>query len=276
MAIISDDVKRGINQLRELEDRFLNESVDPRSARGPLQDIIEGKFTLGPTPIRSYGLPDWYVSPQQQLEHLRQLNTERRWGFVESDFPTHINVGDSIPRTSSEVLMLAVTLPQTRQRNKGRVQHNLEELWACALASLGFEKIGLSTLNSNYGDLELVPGSDHQIGIRWVYFDPKANRGKSVKQCWQEQLRSDTSGNTRLAASEVLMATILFPSWVASWNVQWASCLMAGYRFTEIVGHGQKLSVGIFSTRWAHQLALYSRPAHEVIEGSSLPTVRDV
>ena len=41
MSLVTDDVKRGIKQLRFIEDRFLNGTLDPVAVRRPLQDIIE-------------------------------------------------------------------------------------------------------------------------------------------------------------------------------------------------------------------------------------------
>ncbi len=204
-AIVSEDILRGIRQLRELEDRFLNESLDPRKCRSTLQDIIEGKFATTAT-------PSWSVSPEEQIEKVSAFLGLHggQDGFRPADIP-------SIPanfqsRTDTEVLLLTVMLP-----DKGRVkglQRTFDAWWDFTVPPNGLAKCRWEELKSDSKHLRLAPGVMYVPGIRWVAFDPNTYQGKSPEQA----LAQSKVDSTVLAHVEVLVAAALFSDWVASWN----------------------------------------------------------
>lgn len=205
MSLVTDDVKRGIKQLRFIEDRFLNGTLDPVAVRRPLQDIIEDKST----PLVT--TPSWYSSVDAQIERVSaflELHGGQE-GFRSSDIPA---VPNFTPRTKTEVLLLTVMLP-----DKGRVKgvRRTFDAWRDFIVPpAGLIKWRWEELKSDSKHLRLASGIDHKPGIRWVAFDPNTHQGKSPKQALQHVI---THGTT-LANAEVLMAAALFPEWVLSWN----------------------------------------------------------
>jgi len=194
-------------QHNEIVKRVGNGSLDSDSVRKALQDIIEGKF-LVVTP--GVVLSTWYVSPERQLERVKQLNAEREWGFTESDIPSIPE--NFTPRTATEVLLLAVYLPK-----KGKVsglQRTFDELWQLIKAPQGLTKYRWDELKSDSKHLRSAPGHSHKPGIRWVAFDPNTYRAKSPEQA----LKLSEQDNVQLAGVEILMAELLFQSWATSWN----------------------------------------------------------
>jgi len=204
MSLVTDDVKRGIKQLRVIEDRFLNGTLDPVALRRTLQDIIEDKSTLLVT------TPSWYSSVDAQIEKVSaflELHGGQE-GFMPTDIPA---VPDFTPRTKTEVLLLTVMLPD-KGRVKG-VRRTFDAWWDFIVPPAGLTKWRWEELKSDSKHLRLAR-DEHKPGIRWVAFDPNAHQGKSPKQALEHVI---THGTT-LANAEVLMAVALFPEWVSSWN----------------------------------------------------------
>jgi hypothetical protein len=205
MSLVTDDVKRGIKQLRFIEDRFLNGTLDPVAARRTLQDIIEDKST----PLVM--TPSWYSSVDAQIERVSaflELHGGQE-GFRSSDIPA---VPNFTPRTKTEVLLLTVMLP-----NKGRVKgfrRTFDSWWDFIVPPSGLTKWRWEELKSDSKHLRLAKGIEYKPGIRWVAFDPNAHQGKSPKQALEHVIVYGTT----LANAEVLMAAALFPEWVASWD----------------------------------------------------------
>lgn len=156
-------------------------------------------------------LPTWYLSPEQQLECVNQLNVERNWGFSDSDFPSvpeHF-----VPRTPTEVLMLAVYLPPLWGKVDG-LQRTFDELWDLVQVPQGSTKYRWNELESDSKHLGVAFGHAYEPGIRWVAFDPNAFHGKSP----QRALQLAEIDNPYLAGVEILMAALLFPTWPTGWN----------------------------------------------------------
>lgn len=64
MTEVTKDMKRGIAQLRKIEDGFLSGSLDPEDARQPLQRVIEREFDRTPAqPIAKEALSNPYPVP---------------------------------------------------------------------------------------------------------------------------------------------------------------------------------------------------------------------
>ncbi len=206
MSLVTDDVKRGIKQLRLIEDRFLNGTLDPVAVRRALQDIIEDKST----PLIT--TPSWYSSVDAQIERVSaflELHGGGQEGFRVSDIPA---VPNFIPRTKTEVLLLAVYLP-----DKGRVKgfrRTFDAWWDFIVPPAGLTKWRWEALKSDSKHLRLAPGVEYKPGIRWVAFDPNAYQGKSPR----DALTQSANDGTTLAHAEVLMAAAQFSGWVSSWN----------------------------------------------------------
>lgn len=173
-----------------------------------------------------YPLPSWYVQPQQQIERVAYF-VERYNGGLSSlmTMPIPPLPTDFIPCTPTEVLMLAVYLPD-KGRTKG-LQRTFDAWWDFATPPIGITKCRWDQMKSDSKHLHLLEGIEHRPGIRWVAFDPNANKGKSPQSCWDNPYVAPT-----LAGPEVLMALALFPNWAASWNGNKSPFSnMAGYQF---------------------------------------------
>jgi len=204
MSLVTDDVKRGIKQLRFIEDRFLNGTLDPVAVRRTLQDIIEDKSTPFVT------TPSWYSSVDAQIERVSaflELHGGQE-GFRSSDIPA---VPNFTPRTKTEVLLLTVMLPD-KGSVKG-VHRTFDAWWDFIVPPAGLTKWRWEELKSDSKHLRLAR-DEHKPGIRWVAFDPYAHQGKSPKQALEHVIVHGTT----LANAEVLMAMAFFPEWVASWD----------------------------------------------------------
>ena len=218
MSLVTEDVKRGIKQLRIIEDRLLNGTLDPVAVRRPLQDIIEDKST----PLVT--TPSWYSSVDAQIERVStflELHGGKE-GFRPSDIPSAPNF---TPRTKTEVLLLTVMLPGTAK--KTGVQRTFDAWWDFIVPPAGLTKWRWEELKSDSEHLCLAR-DEHKPGIRWVAFDPNTHPGKSPKQA----LGYIIIHGTTLANAEVLMAAALFPEWVASWDGDKSPYPnMSGYQF---------------------------------------------
>jgi len=218
MSLVTNDVKRGIKQLRFIEDRFLNGTLDPAAVRRTLQDIIEDKSTLLVT------TPSWYSSVDAQIEKVSaflKLHGGQE-GFRSSDIPA---VPSFTPRTKTEVLLLTVMLPD-KGRVKG-VRRTFDAWWDFIVPPVRLTKWRWKELKSDSKHLRLAR-DEHKPGIRWVAFDPNTHQGKSPKQALEHLIVHGTT----LANAEVLMAAALFPEWVESWDGNKSPYPnMSGYQF---------------------------------------------
>jgi hypothetical protein len=203
-------------QHNEIVKRVANGSLDAEQVKDSLQAIIEKREPRGITIATSHqrfqsesSMPDWYVSPEQQLERVTQLNRQRDWGFEESDFPA-IPEGASL--RDGEVLLLCVYLP-TKGRKSG-LYRTIDELWDAYEAPSRYIKRRWSELKAEPKLVRQAPGYTYTPGIRWVVFNPNSYHGKSPEQA----LELAKQDNVQLAGVEGLMANLLFPAWATSWN----------------------------------------------------------
>lgn len=201
------------DQLAEVYRVTSNGTRDFSDVRKALQDIIEGKVAQATAAVIRVPAKQssWYVSPERQLEHVKQLNTERGWGFKETDFPP-IPGNAWLHMRRDEVLLLAVYLP--KQGKVSGLQRTFDELWNLIEAPDGYTNWRWDELKSDSKHLKSAPGHSHRPGVCWVAFDASAYRGKSPEHA----LARRNEDNTRLAGVEVLMAALLFPTWPTSWN----------------------------------------------------------
>jgi len=171
-----------------------------------------------------YPLPAWYVQPSQQIERVKEFlaNYGGSNGFTPADIPSVPT--NFVPRTPTDVLMLAVYLPNSRTKG---ITRTFESWWDFVKTPTGYSKWRWDQLKSDSKHLRLLEGIEHRPGIRWVAFDPNANHGKSPQSCWDNPDVAPT-----LAGPEVLMALAHFPMWAASWNGNKSPYSnMAGYQF---------------------------------------------
>jgi hypothetical protein len=198
-------------QHNEIVKRVGNGSLDPDNVRKALQRIIEGKFfDQLPAPVAASGTPSWYVLPEQQLERVAQLNTDLKWGF--GNVADLAVPEDFVPRTSTEVLMLNICLPR-RDKQSG-LHRTFDELWSLIQAPQGYSKYRWDALKATAKLLRQAPGYSHDVEVGWIALDPNAYHGLSPEAA----LEQSKNNGVRLAGTEVLMAALLFPDWVSSWN----------------------------------------------------------
>jgi hypothetical protein len=212
MATKLNHEQKGIldDQLFALRDKTVNGVRDFDEVRKALQRIIEGKFfEKTPTPVVVSSVPSWYVSPERQLERVIQLNKEQRWGLSMADVRP---IPEFTSRTETEVLLLTISLPTVGR--KSGLHRTFDELWSLIEAPDGYTKYRLDELKATTKLLRQAPGYNHTPGIRWVVFDPNAYHSKSPEAA----LKQSKIDNAQLAGFEVLMATLLFPTWATSWN----------------------------------------------------------
>jgi hypothetical protein len=206
MSFVTDDVKRGIKQLRFIEDRFLNGTLDPVAVRRLLQEIIEGRSA------RIVKTPSWYTSIDSQVEiasAFLELHGGEQ-GFRPSDIPPAPNW---MPRTQTEVLLLTIKLPD-KGWTKG-LQRTFDAWWEAIVPPIAITKYRSYDFLSDRRHLRQANGVAYEPGIRWVIFDPNTYQGKSPRQA---HALSAVAENTNLASVEVLIAAAMFPEWVAGWD----------------------------------------------------------
>jgi hypothetical protein len=170
------------------------------------QGILDGIYPA----VLARPLPNWYVSPEQQLERVRAINVQCEWGFAESDFPA---VPIFTPRSSTEVLLLAVYLSQ--MGTVGGVQRTFDEHIAVIesqLRDVSYEYWRAEGIESDRNHLRLfgTARSEPRPGLRWVAYDYAASHdpenGRHVDDTWKANANNP-------AASEVLSALMLFPEY---------------------------------------------------------------
>jgi len=193
----------------EVFKRIKSGGLSIEAALAGTQGILDGLYPTQPV----YQSPDWYdASPERQIEKTSaflELHGGQE-GFRPSDIPAVPT--NFIPRTKTEVLLLAVYLP-----DKGRVKgfrRTFDAWWDFIVPPAGLTKWRWEELKSDSKHLRLAPGVEYKPGIRWVAFDPNAYQGKSPK----DALAQSANDGTTLAHAEVLMVAAQFPSWASSWN----------------------------------------------------------
>lgn len=130
--------------------------------------------------------PNWWCTPEQQLERARQL-----WLDIVLPEPPK----EFVARTKTEVLLLHVPRP-------------FDELWRLIQAPTGYTKFRKNYVRSDKRHLRLAKNVVSRTEPVWLGFDPEANKGKRPDWLW---------GQSDLASYEVLSALIQFPDWPLGW-----------------------------------------------------------
>ncbi|MBL8159567.1 hypothetical protein JNJ66_03860 [Candidatus Saccharibacteria bacterium] len=157
-----------------------------------------------------YVTPAWYVPPRKQLELVTFLNEQRGWGLTGLD---ELQVPDGfMPTTSSEVLMLNVSLPS--HGTTEALHWTFDELWELITDPDGLPKRGLEWHGLATSGLRLSPVYRHDPGVHWVGFDPLAYRDMAALTAFEYAVAE----GKQLAGSQVLVAALLFPGWIDSWD----------------------------------------------------------
>lgn len=156
---------------------------------------------------------DWYLNPVEQIERAVE-----KLGIKRKDVPP---VPHFKPISATEVLMLGYY-----SDGQQRVRDTFDKLWDLMDPPDGLVKTKWAGIQTNSKNMQLANGAIHVSGLRWIGFDPNANLNMTVKSCWE-----DRNIANKLAHCEVLMAALLFPEWVTSWNgtVEHPFPNMAGY-----------------------------------------------
>ena len=247
---------------QEVKKRIKDGSLSIENALAGTQGVLDGIY---PTPS-IHSLPSWYVQPSQQIECVKEFlaNYGGGSGFTPADIPSVPT--NFTPRTPTEVLMLAVYLPD-KGKTKG-VQRTFDSLWDFVKTPTGYTKWRWDQLKSDSKHLRLLEGIEHRPGIRWVAFDPNANHGKSPQSCWDNLDVAST-----LAGPEVLMALAHFPMWAASWNGNKSPYPnLAGYQFYWEAAWGRCPCV--YRYGGDRRLGLDADSADDAHDGWASPSVR--
>jgi len=197
--------------------------------------------------------PFWFVSPDQQIERMRRLNSEREWGFADTDFPA---IPSNVQLSATEVLLLAVYLPdegettgtqRTFDEHVAIIRQQLRKDYHC------LQNIGV---RSTPDRLRLHKTREHRPGLCWVAYSYAAYSNPedpSPLGLWE----AETGG---LAASEVLSAIMLFPEYGRS----------IGERGINLPGYQNLLLDSAWNNclfvRWVYGLALGTNSEMEKME----------
>lgn len=200
IVMVTEDMKRGIKQLRELEDRFLNGSIDPRDCRSPLQDIIQGKFSSAISFVQQVGrqLARWQEAGVAINPETRECILEQADQFV----PSTLTDEPLVSGGYGYVLLSSVN-----------------RLWEAITPPAGYQKVRYMNTNtvlryasyaktSRDAGLRLIPG------LRLIHFDPNGYQGLSPK----DALVRAKSVGLRLAGVEVLEKLLVDSNYCTKWN----------------------------------------------------------
>ena len=140
-------------------------------------------------------VPEWYISPEQQLERARQL-----WPDAVLPEPPE----GFTPRTRFEVLLL-------------HVPESLDSLWDKVVPPEGYTK----EKQEGKWKLRLTLRKREYAEPVWVAFDPERGKGQSADSFLS---RED------VATTEVISAIIQFPGWPLAWSNGASAPLLTGYQ----------------------------------------------
>ena len=260
-----EDRGRLADRLHELYRVTANGTRDAGVVLEGLQGLIEGR-SIEAHPMSRIVWPDWYGNPLMQINGVSDFL--ERYGDGQDGFrPTDIPPvpDDFIPRTETEVLLLAVYLPDG-DRVKG-LRRTFDSWWNFIVPPAGLSNWRWEGLKSATKHLRLAKGVEYRPGIRWVAFDPNAYRGKSPK----DALAQSATDGTTLAHAEVLMVAALFPEWVFSWNEKSPFPNMSA---PQLYYEGQWSGVP-YLDRSGSKLRLDARDAGDASSDWSSPVVRE-
>jgi hypothetical protein len=210
----------------------------------------------------------WYVSPEEQLKHVKRLNLEMKWGFTDADFPSvPVNFTPQVP---TEVLLLSVYLPKSGM--VGGLRRTFNDLWAAIEPPEGYTKYRRPGMSGDARHLRLFGSRGWRPGIRWVAFDPTSYQ-KLAPSVARVQVKNN-SGRI-LAGTEVLMAAALFPGWVAGFGVHRSPCPnLSGLQFKVAAGWSTVPFLDIWDA--GCELVLAVEVAEKPDKGFTSPTFREL
>lgn len=208
LMVTTDELILLLSKQQELVRRVSEGNLTIERALATTQDVLD-EANAAAVLRRSW----WGVTPEMQIEQASAflaLHGRGQTGFWPPEIPA---VPAFAPRTPTELLLLAVYLP-----DKGRqtgLQRTFDAWWDFIVPPTGLIKWRWDDLKSDSRHLRLADGIDYKPGIRWVAFDPSKYQGKRSPK---DALAQSAIDGTTLAHAEVLMAAAMFPEWVASWN----------------------------------------------------------
>lgn len=244
---ISNDAKRVISQLREIEDRILNGSFDPVDVREPLQMILEKRPLVDRDTWLGWRPPTWWRDEVDQLGCAR-----KHWPNIDLPDPPE----RFIPRSKTGVLLLHV--PDT-----------FDSLWSKIRVPRGYDLLRSDSFESGSEALRFTPSKIEFTEPVWLEYDYAFARGKSPDQLWR---------NPRLAASEVLSAVIQFPDYPFAW-LDWRRGApapnMSGYQSRAGEEWSHVPFLDFVSGPDENWLKVFSAPAGSSMDRYSSPSVRE-
>lgn len=253
------------NQQGEIFKRVRNGGLSIENALAGTQGILDGIY---PTKKMSeYQQPAWYVGPESQSKRVQQLLDQVGCVVSIPEAPANFT-----PKTSTEVLMLAVYLSCDNLHVVAGVERTNKVWWDFIIPPKGYTKYRWEGFKSDPENLRLATNRPvvrrHRHGMRWVAFDPSANRGVSPRSCW-----NNSEVVTTLASAEILMAAALFPRWALSWNGESSPYPnMTGYQVFD--GKGWNMTLRIITE--PKLLKMTVGLANSSQESWSNPTVREL
>lgn len=246
----------------EVFKRVRNGSLSIEKALVGIQGVIEGVYPSQYPPL-------WFYEPEQQVERV-------------TAFLDHYDVVVSIPRapyfkprTSTEVIMVAIRLSSDDIHHEDSIWRNHRAWWEFIRPQNNYEKSVWERYTNDADHIRMVDSIKYHAGIRWIGFDPEANKGRTAKSCWNDPRVAST-----LASDEVLMAAAIFDKWVPD-------CNMSGYQFCDENNRNMfdrqlcdenNWDMVPCITAWdvPGQLKLCAYPANFAKKARSNPTVREL
>ena len=218
-----------------------------QALRDAIQSAIDSEshktFNWRPPTTFDWNPPTWWRTPEQQLEHARQL-----WpnAVLPQGLPKEFT-----PQTKSEVLLLHV--PDT-----------FDNLWNLVNAPEGYTKYRWEGVKADKRNLRLAPNKIEYAEPVWLAFDPERGKGERPDSLWSQ---------ADLAASEVFSALIQFPEWSLAWFNGASEPNLSGYQL-KYDGNWSRVPC---LDRWDgdRQLRLYDSWADDRDVRWSSPSVRE-
>lgn len=142
-------------------------------------------------------VPEWYISPEQQLERARQL-----WPDAVLPEPPE----GFTPRTRFEVLLL-------------HVPESLDSLWDKVVAPEGYTKEKQECYSG--WRVKLAPRKREYTEPIWLAFDPERGKNEPSNSFWD---------SSDVATTEIISAMIQFPLWPLAWGNGASAPHLVGYQ----------------------------------------------
>lgn len=158
------------------------------------------------------GLSKW------QLDHVRRLNHDRDWGFIEKDFPGLPNLSRL---RGSEIPILVFVLAD--QRDCTSLQRTFNESWDLSSAKLN-RKWRWDGLTSDQLSLRYFDDTANHNSMYWVALDQD---GMSETELSKFQFENNCEEEIFFAGPECMILATLDPMWFRGRGI----VRLRGYRF---------------------------------------------